>query len=83
MASKSEVEARVRGYAHEYDRDFPSTTRVEGRIMARIAITPRPLEPIPTTPRKWSLAGSLVRDVAIACVVLLLVGLLVTPSLTG
>jgi photosystem II stability/assembly factor-like uncharacterized protein len=76
MASKSEVEARLRGYAREYDRDFPSTTRVEGRIMARIAITPRPLEPIPTTPRRWRLAG-LVRDVAIACVVLLLVGLLV------
>ena len=39
MASKSEVEARLRGYAREFDRDFPSTTRVEGRIMARIAIT--------------------------------------------
>ena len=77
MASRTEVEARLRGYAHEYDHEFPSTTRVESRIIARIAITPRALEPNATKQRTWAFATSLVRELAIACVVLLLVGLLV------
>ena len=77
MASRTDVEARLRGYAQEYDREFPSTARVEGRIMARIAITPRQQKAIPMTQRKWAVAGALVRELAIACVLLLFVGLLV------
>lgn len=45
--------------------------------MARIAITPRELKPISTRRKRWRLAGSLVREVAIACILLLFVGLLV------
>lgn len=45
--------------------------------MARIAITPQQLRPIPTPRRKWTLAGALVRQVAMVCVLLIAVGVLV------
>ena len=41
MPSTTELEARLRGYALRFDREFPPTASVERRIMARIAITPR------------------------------------------
>jgi len=77
MASRADVEARLRGYAKEYDREFPSTTRIEGRIMARIAITPRDLRRAPSMRPKWTVAGVLVRQLAIVCVLLIFAGLLV------
>src|ERR1700716_396679 len=77
MPSRTEVEARLRGYAQEYDREFPSMTHVESRIMARTAITPRSLESISPSRPSWARTGGLVRELAIACVVLLLVGALV------
>src|SRR5229473_1252541 len=77
MASRADVEARLRGYAKEYDREFPSTTRIEGRIMARIAITPRELRRAPSMRPKWTVAGVLVRQLAIVCVLLIFAGLLV------
>jgi photosystem II stability/assembly factor-like uncharacterized protein len=76
MATTTEIEARLRGYARQYEQAFPSTARAESRTMARIAITPRPL-PRVTEPRpKWALAGVLVRSLAIACLVLIGVGAL-------
>jgi len=77
MASRADVEARLRGYAKEYDREFPSTTRIEGRIMARIATTPRDLRRAPSMRPKWTVAGVLVRQLAIVCVLLIFAGLLV------
>jgi photosystem II stability/assembly factor-like uncharacterized protein len=76
MASRAEVEIRLRGYAQEYDREFPSTTRVEGRIMARISITPRDLRAGAVVRPRWSLAGVLVRQLALVCVLLIVVGVL-------
>ena len=77
MASRADVETRLRGYAEEYDREFPSTARVEGRIMARISITPRDLRAARVARPRWSLAGALVRQFAMVCVLLIAVGVLV------
>src|SRR2546428_3947403 len=77
MASRADVESRLRGYAQEYDREFPSTTRVEGRIMARISIAPRVLGAARVMRPRWSLAGVLVRQLAMVCVLLIAVGVLV------
>ncbi len=77
MASRADVETRLRGYAQEYDREFPSTTRVEGRIMARISITPRDLRAARVMRPRWSFAGVLVRQLAMVCVLLIAVGVLV------
>jgi photosystem II stability/assembly factor-like uncharacterized protein len=76
MATTTEIEARLRGYARQYDQAFPSTTRAESRTMARIAITPRPLARATEQRPKWALAGALVRSLAIACLVLIAVGAL-------
>ncbi len=87
--TETELETRLRGYAGQYDRDFPSTTGVERRIMARIAITPaRPGRPA-TRKWEWGMAGGLVREVAIVSALLLLASLLslqtrtVTPPVTA
>src|SRR5437660_10535137 len=77
MPSRADVETRLRGYAEEYDRAFPSTARVEGRIMARISITPRDLRAARVARPRWSLAGVLVRQLAMVCVLLGAVGGLV------
>src|SRR5260370_30853732 len=76
MPTTTEIEARLRGYARQYDQEFPSTARAESRTMARIAITPRPLARVTEQWRKWGLAGVLVRSLAIACLVLIAVGAL-------
>ncbi len=76
MATTTEIEVRLRGYARQYDQQFPSTARAESRTMARIAITPRPLARVTEPRRKWALAGVLVRSLAIACLVLIVVGAL-------
>src|SRR5260370_24564551 len=67
MPTTTEIEARLRGYARQYDQEFPSTARAEGRTMARIAITPRPLARVTEPRRKWARAGVLLRSLAIAC----------------
>jgi RNA polymerase sigma factor (sigma-70 family) len=72
MAALTDVEARLHEYAQQYDREFPDTTNIERRIMARIATTPRPSR----TPRRER-AGVLVRELAMVCVLVLLVGALV------
>jgi photosystem II stability/assembly factor-like uncharacterized protein len=77
MASRADVETRLRGYAQEYDSEFPSTARVEGRIMARISITPRDLRAARVMRPRRSLAGVLVRQLAMVCVLLIGVGVLV------
>ena len=76
MPTTTEIEARLRGYAEQYDQEFPSTARAESRTRARIAITPRPLARVTEPRRKWALAGVLVRSLAIACLVLIAVGAL-------
>src|SRR5260370_7116378 len=76
MPTTTEIGARLRGYARQYDQEFPSTARAESRTMARIAITPRPLARVTEPWRKWALAGVLVRSLAIACLVLIAVGAL-------
>ena len=77
MASRADVETRLRGYAEEYDREFPSTARLEGRIMARTSITPRDLRAARVARSRRSLAGVLVRQLAMVCVLLVAVGVLV------
>ena len=72
MASWTDVEARLHEYAQQYDREFSDTTNIERRIMARIAITPRQSR----TPRMKK-AGFFVRELAMACVLVLLVAALV------
>ena len=77
---ETELETRLRGYASQYDRDFPSTTGVERRIIARIAITPlRPARPA-IRRWEWGTAGGLVRELAIVAAVLLLASVLVVGA---
>src|SRR5260370_32197774 len=76
MPTPTEIEARLRRYARQYDQQFPSTARAESRTMARIAITPRQLARVTEPRRKWALAGVLVRSLAIASLVLIAVGAL-------
>src|SRR6266851_9090639 len=76
MTTTTEIEARLREYAEQYDQEFPSTARAESRTRARIAITPRPLARATEQRPKWALAGALVRSLAIACLVLIAVGAL-------
>jgi photosystem II stability/assembly factor-like uncharacterized protein len=76
----SDLEARLRGYARKYDRDFPSTTGVERRIMARIALTPSRPASRSIVRREWGTTGGLVREVAIVAALLLLAGVLVVGA---
>src|SRR5260370_18977602 len=76
MPTTTEIEARLRGYAEQYDQEFPSTARAESRTMARIAITPRPLARVTEPGRKWAPAIARVRSLAIAWLVLIAVGAL-------
>jgi photosystem II stability/assembly factor-like uncharacterized protein len=77
---ETNLEARLRGYARQYDRDFPSTTGVERRIMARIAITPSRSTDPSIRRWEWGTAGSLVRELAIVAAVLVLAGVLVVGA---
>lgn len=80
METRTEIEVRLRDYARQYDRDFPSTTGVERRIMARIAITPSRPERASIRRWEWGAAGGLVREVAIVAALLLLAGVLVVGA---
>lgn len=79
METRTNLEGRLREYARQYDRDFPSTTGVERRIMARMAIAQS--QP-PRTRRRWEwgTAGGLMRELAIVGVLLLLAGVLVVGA---
>jgi photosystem II stability/assembly factor-like uncharacterized protein len=79
MPTTTALEARLREYARQYDRDFPSTNGVERRIMARMAIAPS--QP-PRTRRRWewATAGGLMRELAVVAVLLLLAGVLVVGA---
>jgi photosystem II stability/assembly factor-like uncharacterized protein len=80
METRTDLEARLRGYAREYDREFPSTTRVERRIVARIALAPTP--PAGASRRPWDLgrAGGFARELAIVAILVLLAGVLVVGA---
>jgi photosystem II stability/assembly factor-like uncharacterized protein len=77
---ETELEGRLRGYARQYDRDFPSTSGVERRIMARIAIAPSRPDRTITRRWEWGPAGGLMREVAIVAALLLLAGVLVVGA---
>jgi photosystem II stability/assembly factor-like uncharacterized protein len=80
METRTDIEARLRGYASEYDREFPSTTGVERRIVARIALAPS-RSPRPSSQRwAWPWAGGLLRELAIVAILLLLAGVLVVGA---
>jgi photosystem II stability/assembly factor-like uncharacterized protein len=79
METTTHLEARLREYARQYDREFPSTNGVERRIMARMAVAPsRP----PRTSRRWrwARAGGLVRELAIVAILVLLAGVLIVGA---
>jgi photosystem II stability/assembly factor-like uncharacterized protein len=77
---ETNIEARLRGYARQYDRDFPSTTGVERRIMARIAISPSRSTDASIRRWEWGTAGRLLRELAIVAAVLVLAGVLVVGA---
>jgi photosystem II stability/assembly factor-like uncharacterized protein len=80
METRTNLEGRLREYARQYDRDFPSTDGVERRIMARMAIAPSPLPRTFTRRWEWATAGGLMRELAIVAVLLLLAGVLVVGA---
>jgi photosystem II stability/assembly factor-like uncharacterized protein len=80
METGTDLEVRLRDYARQYDRDFPSTTGVERRIMARIAIAPSRPERASIRRWEWGTAGGLVRELAIVAALLLLAGVLVVGA---
>jgi photosystem II stability/assembly factor-like uncharacterized protein len=77
---ETQLEARLREYARQYDRDFPSTSGVERRIIARIAITPARRARASIRRWEWAAAGGLMREVAIVAALLLLAGVLVVGA---
>jgi photosystem II stability/assembly factor-like uncharacterized protein len=78
METRTDIEARLRGYASEYDREFPATSGVERRIIARIALAPSESARASRQPWAWGvLAGGLVRELAIVAILVLLAGVLV------
>jgi len=74
---ETQLEARLREYARQYDREFPATTGVERRIMARIAIAPSRPDRKSIRRSEWGPAGGLMREVAIVAALLLLASVLV------
>jgi photosystem II stability/assembly factor-like uncharacterized protein len=72
MPALTDVETRLHEYAQQYDREFPETTNIERRIIARINITPRR-----SRMSRMQRTGILVRELALACVLVLLVAALV------
>jgi photosystem II stability/assembly factor-like uncharacterized protein len=80
METRTDLEARLRGYAREFDREFPPTTGVERRIIARIAIAPSRSARASRRPWAWGRAGGLVRELAIVAILLVLAGVLVVGA---
>jgi photosystem II stability/assembly factor-like uncharacterized protein len=79
METRTDLEARLREYARQYDRDFPSTIGVERRIRARMAVAPS--QPTRTSRRwEWGTAGGLAREVAIVGILVLLAGVLIVGA---
>ncbi len=64
MTSRLELETRLRGYAEQYEREFPTTAGLERRIMARITITPRETRRAPTLRLELALVAVLLLFVA-------------------
>jgi len=77
METRTDLEERLRSYAREYDREFPPTSGVERRIIARISLAPA--RPARTSSWRWpaGMAGGLVRELAIVAILVLLAGVLV------
>jgi photosystem II stability/assembly factor-like uncharacterized protein len=80
METRTDVEERLRGYAREFDREFPPTTGVERRIIARIAIAPSRSTRASRRAWAWGRAGGLVRELAIVAILLVLAGVLVVGA---
>jgi photosystem II stability/assembly factor-like uncharacterized protein len=79
METRTDLETRLREYARQYDRDFPSTTGVERRIRARMAVAPS--QPARTGRRwEWGAAGGLARELAIVAILVLLAGVLIVGA---
>jgi photosystem II stability/assembly factor-like uncharacterized protein len=80
METRTDIEERLRGYAREYDREFPPTNGVERRIIARISLAP--VRPARTPGWRWpsAVAGGFVRELAIVAILLLLAGVLVVGA---
>lgn len=77
METRTDLEARLRGYARDYDREFPAVTGVERRIIARIALAPSRSARHSNRRWAWPAAGGVLRELAIVAVLVLLAGLLV------
>jgi photosystem II stability/assembly factor-like uncharacterized protein len=80
METRTDLEERLRGYAREYDREFPPTSGVERRIIARIALAPSPSARASRRPWAWGTAGGLARELAIVTILVLLAGVLVVGA---
>lgn len=80
METTTDLEARLRGYAREYDREFPATTGVERRIIARIALAPHRTVRSSSPRWAWATAGGLVRELAIVAILVLLAGVLIVGA---
>jgi len=65
MTMHLEVEQRLQADAQELDRDFPRADRLEQKILARVAITPREERGAPTLRQELVLAGLFVVMVAL------------------
>jgi len=80
METRTDIEERLRGYAREYDREFPSTNGVERRIIARMSLAPVRPARIPGWRWPSAVAGGFVRELAIVAILLLLAGVLVVGA---
>jgi photosystem II stability/assembly factor-like uncharacterized protein len=81
METRADLEERLRGYAREYDREFPPTNGVERRVIARISLAPG--RPSRTSSWRWpsGVAGGFVRELAIVAMLVLLAGVLVVGAI--
>jgi photosystem II stability/assembly factor-like uncharacterized protein len=63
-----DLEKQLREYAGQYDREFATTAQMEQGIIARIATTPREARQAPTLRRELALAGLLLLFVGLLAV---------------
>lgn len=80
METRTDLEERLRSYARDYDRGFPTTGGIERRIIARISLAPA--RPSRTSSWRWPsrAAGGFMRELAIVAILLLLAGVLVVGA---